>query len=323
MVYAIGIDIGGTKILGGLVDESGKVFYETREPSPAQDPALMLATVVSMVKQLQFEAGDSQVVAAGVAGAGFIDAEQSTVLYSPNLNWRNEPLREKLDAHLGLPVVIENDANAAGWAEFKFGAGRDVKDMIMLTLGTGVGGAVVSDGKLRRGGFGIAGELGHVRIVPDGRLCGCGVRGCVEQYASGTAILKAARKLANSDGPAGGRLRQLQAETGELSGHQVHRAVLEGDRAAIGLLETAGDYLGQAIGTIVAVLDPQMVVIGGGLSETRDLILRPIQESYLRNLPARGYRPELEIKIAEFSNQAGVIGAADLAREAVLEGRKK
>ena len=323
MVYAIGIDIGGTKILGGLVDEYGKVFAEVREPSPAQDPTLMLETVVSMVRRLQSDAGQSQVVAAGVAGAGFIDAQQSTVLYSPNLNWRNEPLREKLDSQLQIPVVIENDANAAGWAEFKFGAGRDVKDMIMLTLGTGVGGAVVADGKLRRGGFGIAGELGHVRVVQDGRLCGCGVRGCVEQYASGTAVLEAARELANSDSAEGARLRALQGDEGDLSGLHVYQAVLEGDRAAIGLLETAGDYLGQAIGTIVAVLDPQLVVIGGGLSETNELILRPIRESYLRNLPARGYRPELEIRVAEFSNQAGVIGAADLAREAVIEGREE
>ena len=315
MALAIGIDIGGTKILGGLVDENGLVIEERRVPSPAQDPAALVSAVVQLINELQEVASDQDVVGAGVAGAGFIDADQSTVLYAPNLNWRNEPLRDKLQQHLEIPIVIENDANAAGWAEFKFGAGRGAKDMIMLTLGTGVGGAVVSDFKLRRGGFGIAGELGHVRVVQDGRLCGCGMRGCVEQYSSGTAVLKAARKLAQSDGPAGARLRELQSKKGELTGHEVYEAILEGDSAALGLLRDAASYLGQAIGTMVAVLDPQVVVIGGGLSETGDLILNPIRESYLRNLPARGYRPELEVKIAAFSNQAGVIGAADLARE--------
>lgn len=315
MVLAIGIDIGGTKILGGLVDGRGEVLEELRVPSPAQDPEALITAVVALISDLQTAAGEAKVVGAGVAGAGFIDADQSTVLYAPNLNWRNEPLRDKLQAHLELPAIIENDANAAGWAEFKFGAGRGSKDMIMLTLGTGVGGAVVSDYKLRRGGFGIAGELGHVRVVQDGRLCGCGMRGCVEQYASGSAVLKAAKKLAQSDGPAGARLRELQADRGELTGQEVYQAILEGDNAALGLLRDAGSYLGQAIGTMVAVLDPQVVVIGGGLSEAGDLILNPIRESYLRNLPARGYRPELEVKIADFSNQAGVIGAADLARE--------
>lgn len=314
-MLAIGIDIGGTKILGGLVDASGAVLEEVRVPSPAQDPEQLIIAVVDLVQQLQGKAAGQELAGAGVAGAGFIDANQSTVLYAPNLNWRNEPLRDKLREHLDLPIVIENDANAAGWAEYKFGAGRGVKDMIMLTLGTGVGGAVVSDYKLRRGGFGIAGELGHVRVVQDGRLCGCGMRGCVEQYSSGTAVLKAAKKLAQAEGPAGSRLRELQQQRGELTGHEVYQAILEGDSAAIGLLRDAASYLGQAIGTLVAVLDPQTVVIGGGLSDAGELLLEPIKESYLRNLPARGYRPELDIRIAEFSNQAGMIGAADLARE--------
>lgn len=276
----------------------------------------MITEVVGLINQLAAMAPE-QVVAAGVAAAGFIDADQSTILYAPNLNWRNEPFRDRLKAHLDLPVFIENDANAAGWAEFKFGAGKGTKDMVMLTLGTGVGGAVVADYKLRRGGFGIGGELGHVRVVQDGRQCGCGRKGCVEQYASGSAVLKAAKKLASSDGPAGERLRQLKTESGELTGHQVYQALLEGDAATRELVNQAGSYLGQAMGSITAVLDPQVFVIGGGLSEAGELILDPIRQSYLRELPARGFRPEAEIVTAKFSNQAGVIGAADLARESV------
>lgn len=315
-MLAIGIDIGGTKIAGAVVSESGEILEELRVPSPAQDPDQMITEVVGLINQLAAMAPE-QVVAAGVAAAGFIDADQSTILYAPNLNWRNEPFRDRLKSHLDLPVFIENDANAAGWAEFKFGAGKGTKDMVMLTLGTGVGGAVVADYKLRRGGFGIGGELGHVRVVQDGRQCGCGRKGCVEQYASGSAVLKAAKKLASSDGPAGERLRQLKTESGELTGHQVYQALLEGDAATRELVNQAGSYLGQAMGSITAVLDPQVFVIGGGLSEAGELILDPIRQSYLRELPARGFRPEAEIVTAQFSNQAGVIGAADLARESV------
>lgn len=313
-MLSIGIDIGGTKILGALVDQGGNILYEARVPSPAQDPDLMVDTVVELIKQVAGQTNEA-IIGVGVAAAGFIDAEQSTILYAPNLNWRNEPFRERLQAKLDLQVIIENDANAAGWAEFKFGAGFGTKDMILLTLGTGVGGAVVADYKLRRGGFGIGGELGHVRVVQDGKQCGCGRKGCVEQYSSGTAVLKAAKKLAKSSGPAGQRLRELEAESGELTGKQVYQALLEGDLAVLGIFREAAAYLGQAMATMTAVLDPQIFVIGGGLSEAGETILEPIRQAYLADLPARGFRPEAKIVTAQFTNQAGVIGAADLARE--------
>ena len=313
-MLAIGIDIGGTKILGALVDESGKILFEERVPSPAQDPDKMVEVVVALIKSIT-EKATEVIVGVGVAAAGFIDADQSTILYAPNLNWRHEPLRERLQALVPHTVVIENDANAAGWAEYKFGAGRGAKDMVMLTLGTGVGGAVIADYKLRRGGFGIGGELGHVKVVQDGKQCGCGRKGCVEQYASGTAVLKAAKKLASSDGPAGRRLRELKEQAGELNGHLVYQALLEGDQGARQVVAEAGDYLGQAMGTITAVLDPQIYVIGGGLSEAGELILEPIRQAFSKELPARGFRPEAKVVAAQFSNQAGVIGAADLARE--------
>ena len=314
-MLSIGIDIGGTKILGALVDAQGKVVQELRVPSPAQDPDLMVDTVVKLIEDLTSLATDV-IAGVGVAAAGFIDADQSNILYAPNLNWRNEPMRERLQKRVTHPVFIENDANAAGWAEYKFGAGRGSKDMVMLTLGTGVGGAVIADYKLRRGGFGIGGELGHVRVVQDGRLCGCGRKGCVEQYSSGTAVLKAAKKLANSEGPMGARLKELVGGK-DMTGHHVYQALLEGDPGALSVVRTAADYLAQAMGTIQAVLDPQVYVIGGGLSEAGDIILDPIREYLGPNLPARGFRPEPKIVAAQFTNQAGVIGAADLARESV------
>lgn len=312
-MHAIGIDIGGTKIAGALVDAQGQIVLEERVPSPAGDPEAMVDAVVGLIERLS---ANHEVIGAGVAAAGFIDADQSTIIYAPNISWRNEPFKAKLETKLNIPVIIENDANAAGWAEYRYGAGRGFKHMIMLTIGTGVGGAVITDSHMLRGGFGIAGELGHLRVVPDGLLCGCGQNGCLESYASGTALLRTARELAASNSPEGARLREIEAEEGQLTGLEVYKAILEGDEGALRLLSELGSWLGQAIGSLVAVLDPEVVVIGGGVSAAGDLLLNPIREAYLAHLPARGYRPELKITTAEFVNDAGVVGAADLVRVA-------
>ncbi|MBT5398263.1 MAG: ROK family glucokinase [Micrococcales bacterium] len=315
-MLSIGIDIGGTKVLGALVDTSGTVTLEKRIPSPAQDPDQMLEVVASLITELADAAGQ-ELEAVGVAAAGFIDATGSTVLYAPNLKWRNEPLRERLEQRTKLAVVIENDANAAGWAEFRFGAGQGTKDMAMLTLGTGVGGAIISDGQLRRGGFGIAGELGHIRVVRDGRPCGCGRKGCVEQYASGTALLNAAKALVASNDPAAAMLAELSPSAEQLTGQHIAQALLAGDSGARALIEDLGQYLGEAMGSITAALDPEVYVIGGGLSEAGELVLEPIRRSFEAEVPANGFRPVAKVVGATFSNQAGVIGAADLARQSL------
>lgn len=315
-MHAVGIDIGGTKIAGALVDESGQILRDARVATPDSGGDSIVEAVVALVEELS--AGES-VIGVGVAAAGFIDAEQANILYAPNLSFRNYPFKAKLEALLSYPVIIENDANAAGWAEFRYGAGRGTRNMTMLTIGTGVGGAVISDSKMLRGGFGIGGELGHIRVVPNGRLCGCGAHGCIEQYGSGTALLRSARELADSPSEAGSRLRQLRDEAGELKGEQVYQAILEGDSGALGLLEELGSWLGQTIASLSAVLDPEVVVIGGGVSAAGELLLDPIRKAYLANMPARGFRPELQLKVAEFVNEAGVVGAADLVRLAVAQ----
>ena len=312
-MYAIGIDIGGTKIAGALVDAQGSIVKEEKVPSPAGDPDAMVDAVVGLIERLS---AGHEVIGAGVAAAGFIDADQSTIIYAPNISWRNEPFKEKLEAKLNIPVIIENDANAAAWAEFRYGAGRGYKHMIMLTIGTGVGGAVIADSHMLRGGFGIAGELGHLRMVPNGLLCGCGQHGCLESYASGSALLRAAKALAASSDPAGRRLREIEAEAGQLTGLEVYKAILESDAGALSILSDLGSWLGQAIASLVAVLDPEIVVIGGGVSAAGDLLLDPIREAYRAHLPAQGFRPELKITAAEFVNDAGVVGAADLVRVA-------
>jgi glucokinase len=311
-VHAIGIDIGGTKIAGALVDEFGAIVREDREPTPvgANQANDIADVVVEMIGRLS---DGAEPIAAGVAAAGFIDAAQSTVYYAPNIAWRNEPFRERLEPRVDMPVIIENDANAAGWAEFRFGAGRLVSDMVMLTIGTGVGGAIVSEDRLFRGGFGTGAELGHLRVVPGGLPCGCGAHGCIEQYGSGRALQRMANELADAGG-IGQALAEVRARKGRLSGKAIGELIAADDPGALAAVRQLGDWLGQACASLGAVLDPQLFVFGGGVAQAGERLLEPIKSAFLENLPARGYHPEPAFAIAELENDAGVVGAADLAR---------
>ncbi|MCU1414426.1 MAG: glucokinase [Microbacteriaceae bacterium] len=309
-MHSIGIDIGGTKIAGAVVSEEGEIVVDDRVATPAGDSARIVDEVVAMVTRL---AAGRDIRAAGVAAPGFIDTAQSTVYYTPNISWRHEPLRERLLARLDLDITIDNDANAAGWAEFRFGAGRNSTDMTMLTIGTGVGGAIVTQDRLFRGGYGAGAELGHMRVVPDGLPCGCGARGCIEQYGSGRALLRMANAIADVGG-IGLALAAVRAEKGELTGPDVADLIVAGDAGALQALRELGSWLGQACASLSAVLDPKLFVFGGGVAIAGDLLLDPIRESFLAHLPARGYHPEPEFTIAQLVNDAGVVGAADLAR---------
>lgn len=309
-MHSIGIDIGGTKIAGAVVTEEGEIVTEDRMPTPAGDSEAIVDAVVAMIERL---AVGNDIAAAGVAAPGFIDTTQSIVYYTPNISWRNEPLRRRLLDRLDLSITIDNDANAAGWAEFRFGAGRFATDMTMLTIGTGVGGAIVTQDRLFRGGYGAGAELGHMRVVPDGLPCGCGARGCIEQYGSGRALLRMANELADLGGIGLG-LAALRQEKGTLRGEDVASLIVGGDPGALQALRQLGHWLGQACASLSAVLDPQLFVIGGGVAVAGDLLLDPIRESFLSHLPARGFHPEPEFTIAQLVNDAGVVGAADLAR---------
>jgi glucokinase len=310
LVQAIGIDIGGTKIAGALVDDEGEILVLERRPTPAGDASAIVDTVVEMIERLS---EGREVRAAGVAAAGFIDAAQSTVYYAPNINWRNEPLRQRLLDRLDLDISIDNDANAAGWDEFRYGAGRLYRDMTMLTIGTGVGGAIVTEDRLFRGGFGAGAEIGHLRVVPDGLPCGCGARGCIEQYGSGRALLRMANAIADVGGIGLG-LAEARREAGQLNGDDVGRLISTGDPGALQALRELGGWLGAACARLAAVLDPQVFVFGGGVAVAGELLLAPIREGFLAHLPARGFHPEPAFRAAELVNDAGVVGAADLAR---------
>ncbi|MFJ6652698.1 ROK family glucokinase [Microbacterium sp. NPDC091313] len=308
----VGIDIGGTKIAGGVVDAAGGIVEKLRVDTPT-DTAALIDAVVGMAEELRAR---HEVTAIGVAAAGFIDHDRATVIHAPNIAWRNEPLRATLEARLGAPVDIENDANAAGWGEFRFGAGRGRSDMVMLTMGTGVGGAVVADGSLYRGGHGIAGELGHVRFERNGRACGCGQNGCLEQYASGRALQREAAAIA-AEGGIGAELDAARDAAGVVHGAEISRLVLAGDPGALEALRRVATALGEACGGFQATLDPELFVIGGGVAQLGDVLLEPIRLAYETSLPGYGERPVAEFATAMLGNDAGLIGVADLAGRSV------
>jgi glucokinase len=307
-VLKVGIDIGGTKIAGGVVDPHGRIVEKLRVDTPI-DTGTLADAVVDMARHLSSR---HAVAAVGVAAAGFIDRDRATVIHAPNIAWHNEPLKARLEARIDVPVTIENDANAAGWAEFRFGAGREVDHMVMLTMGTGVGGAIVAEGELFRGGHGIGAELGHMRFIRDGLPCGCGQNGCLEQYASGRALQREANAIADAGG-IGAALAALRAEKGTITGPAVSRLVLAGDEGAVEALRRVATALGEACGGFQAVLDPELFVIGGGVAQLGDDLLQPVRIAYETSLPGYGERPVAEFAIAELGNDAGLIGAADLA----------
>ncbi|MFN8078808.1 MAG: ROK family glucokinase [Kineosporiaceae bacterium] len=309
---AIGVDVGGTKIAAGVVAADGTVIEMVRLPTPPHDPQALEQRIGDAVIELS---GRHPVAAVGLAVAGFVDEKRSLVRFAPNLSVSHRPLRESVGARVGLRVVVENDANAAAWGEVRFGAGQGSADVLMITVGTGLGGGIVLDGRLVRGAFGGAGEFGHVRMVPGGLLCGCGKRGCWEQYASGSALVRRTRELVAAD-PAAGRvlLALADGDAAQIRGTMITEAARQGDPVACEALAEVGRWLGEGIADLADVLDPEVVVIGGGVSQAGDLLLDPARQAYAEHLTGAGHRPRLRIVSAALGNDAGLIGAADLAR---------
>jgi glucokinase len=264
MPLAIGVDIGGTKVAAGVVDDAGHVIDIERRQTPGHDIAETERVIAEVVGVL---AKRHDVVAVGIGAAGWIANDRATVLFSPHLAWRNEPLRDALADRIGSPVTVENDANAAAWAEYRFGAARGARVVVCITLGTGIGGGLVVSGILYRGAYGVGTEYGHMTVVPDGRRCACGNRGCWEMYASGTALARDARELAEVSPVAAHRLLELaDGDPAALTGTLVTTAAREGDVAAVEIFTAMGRWLGRGIASLAAALDPSVVVIGGGVS---------------------------------------------------------
>ena len=316
MSVTIGVDIGGTKIAAGVVSATGEILARARRDTPAHDPDQISRDVAAVVAELQ--AGRTDVRAIGVACAGFIDRTGSRVLFAPNLAWRDEPMKLRLEAIVDHPVTIENDANAAAWGEFRFGAASEADDMVLVTVGTGIGGGVVVDSRLVRGGFGIAGELGHMRVVPDGLRGGCGNRGCWEVYASGNALVREARELVASGALQAAAIAEAcGGDLATLKGADITNLAQAGDPAAIELIADLGRWVGEGVASVAAVLDPELIVIGGGVVAAGDLLLEPARAAYGRQLTGRGHRPVAPMVEASLGNDAGLIGVAALAAEGV------
>ena len=305
---AIGVDIGGTKIAAAVVSPEGKILNELRYPTQAIPPNRLTETIARAITEVRdgFEVGG-----ACLAVPGFVLSAENKVIFAPNLHEiENIPLDEEMGPKTGLRVTVENDANAAAWGEFRFGAGKDVDHQVFITLGTGVGGGVITHGVLLRGAQGAGGELGHVTIDPTGPRCGCGNYGCLEALASGTAIQRHAREVANEKPRSAlGRL----ATDRQVLGEDVTRLAEEGDEAALQVLKETGVWLGIGLAGFVNVFNPEVVAIGGGASRAGEFILGPARKEV--QLRARSPSRDLvEIKLATLGPESGVLGAAALAR---------
>lgn len=318
---SVGIDIGGTKVAGGVVDPDGVVVARARRDTPhrSTSPSVVEDTIVEVVAELIDGAGDD-VVAVGIGAAGFVAADRATVVFAPHLSWRDEPLEANLQRRVPVPISVDNDANAAAWAEWRFGAAQGDSHVVMVNLGTGIGGAMILDGQIMRGRFGIAGEFGHMQVVPGGQRCECGNKGCWEQYASGNALVREARSMMTAGSPmATDLLNLVGGDPSTLTGPMITEAARDGDATATELLGEIGQWLGIGIANLAAAFDPGVFVIGGGVSAAGDLLLEPARTTFRRHLTGRGYRPEARIVAAALGNEAGLIGAADLARRDALE----
>jgi glucokinase len=314
MTIAIGVDVGGTKILGGVVEDSGAVREVERVESPKNDASASVEAIIDVVRALRARTA-RPVTCVGIGIAGLIDRDRSRVITAPNLGWVDQDIGVMVQAAIGIPTIVENDANAAAWGEFMFGAGRQARDVVAVTVGTGIGGGLVLDGRLRRGSHGVAAEVGHMNAVPDGRPCGCGRRGCWEQYASGEALVFEARELARQRESEAGFLLSLGDGTlAGISGVDITAAARAGDPVALTAFNVVGTWLGRGLADLAAVVDPEVFIIGGGVCEAGELLLAPARKTLAEKVIGKDGRPVPEVIPAQLANRAGLVGAADLAR---------
>lgn len=303
---AIGVDMGGTKTVFGVVTATGEVLEEFFVPSPKQTADGAFEVLLAGIDQLRAK---YSVKALGVGVAGFVDRTGTRVEFAPHLPWRGEPLAARLSAAVDLPVVLDNDANQATWAEWKLGAGRTSQDLLVVSFGTGIGGGLVLGGQLHRGWSGMAGEMGHQQVVQNGIDCPCGNNGCWEQYASGRALDRAARDQVSAATPLGGELLEAAGDE-PVAGPAVSALARTGNAAARELTNEIGHWIAVGLSNLTAVLDPEMFVVAGGLVDDQELFLEPARETFAQLVPGRGHRELPAIVAAELGSGAALIGAA-------------
>jgi len=311
----IGIDLGGTKISTALVDTAGTIIaHDYRETHATEGQKAVIERMLDAARRVMVRAGvnQAQVAAAGIGAPGPLDVEAGVVVAPPNLpGWDRVPLRRLIESRLGITTFLENDANAAALGEYRFGAGRGVEHMIYVTASTGIGGGLILNGRLYHGASGMAGEIGHITIMPYGPLCGCGNRGCLEALASGTAIARQARERVAHGAPtliadlAGGDPERVTAKL-------VAKAASQGDVEAQEILAEAMRYLGIGMANLVNLFNPQLIVIGGGLTNIGEMLFGPVQRAIDRRaLPTLAQA--VRVVRAELGDNAGVLGAAAVA----------
>lgn len=303
----IGVDLGGTNLRTALLSRDGAIIEKNKELSRASEGhEKVVRSLIENIKR-QRDVGVSQghtVLAVGVGAPGVIDISRGVVVKSPNFpDWNNLPLKAELEKALSLPVFIENDANAAALGEQWRGAGKGIGSMILLTLGTGVGGGIILDGNIWHGADGMAGEIGHMTILPEGRLCGCGNTGCLEMYASARGVMQNyCEALAEQERPV----------SDFITSQQVYQAAREGNEAAAQAMKDTGRYLGIGIASLINIFNPEMVVLGGGVKDAWDLFIGNTHAEVMKrafDIPARRAR----IVPSELGDDAGMVGAAAVA----------
>jgi glucokinase len=312
MSVRLGIDVGGTKVLGGIVDESGSILQLLRRDTPKLGGDQLNQVIVEIAQELR---KSYEVKNIGISAAGFISSDRERIYATPNIrNWNERNLSQEISELLKIPVIIENDANCALWGEKVFGAAAGLSDVLMLTLGTGLGGAFIAKNELYRGGFGIASEFGHMRAVPGGVPCGCGVAGCFEQYASGSALVRFAQELiARSTEGSEELLALVGGSPSFIKGSDLTEGAKQGNPLARQSFTLVGQWLGALCANLTAALDPEVIIIGGGLVQAQEFFIPEAERSLLRHLPFSGLRPGPKIIPALLGNDAGLIGAAELS----------
>jgi glucokinase len=311
------VDLGGSKVLSLVATPDGEVLARDRRPTLAPEgPEAVLRQIEDSLRAAVAEAGLTlaELRAVGIASPGPLDVRTGVVSHPPNLpGWGELPLRRLMEERLGLPVAVDNDATAAAVGEHAFGAGRGARHMVFVTVGTGIGGGIICDGRPYRGKSGAAGELGHIVVQTDGPPCGCGNRGCVEALASGTAIARRARELLAAGRAAA--LARLTAGGEQPTAELVHRAALDGDEDCRALLSEAGRYLGVALASYANALDPELIVLGGGVLQAGEMLLAPAREA-LFTLTLPQIRRDLRLELGALGASAGALGmVAELHRE--------
>ncbi|MEC3973931.1 ROK family protein [Amycolatopsis sp. H20-H5] len=307
------MDVGGTSVRAGVVDEQGSLLDTARVGTPGEENALEDA-ITGVVEDLR---NRHDVVAVGLAVAGFVATDRRTVMFAPHLSWRDAPVAERIEKRVGLPVTLEHDANSAAVGEHRFGAARGANVAALVALGTGIGAGLLLDGRIYRGAHGVAPELGHLTVVPGGRACPCGKYGCWERYCSGTALAATAVELlASHPGRSTVLARETSGDPGSVTGRRVAGAARDGDPIAQRAMAELAKWLGKGLALVADVFDPEIIVIGGGVSESAPLFLDEAREHYAGAITGAGHRPLARIRTAHLGDDTAIVGAAALAMDA-------